>query len=108
MAEAISSSSSVASGAQLTALALVQSQLSSDSNPTADSVSAQAPGQALAAAQSAPAAALAADAPSSKATKPSGPQAEATELPLEKAVESLQAYLKPQESITLQVDKDSG
>ncbi|MGA2080936.1 MAG: flagellar protein FlaG [Holophaga sp.] len=106
MAEAISSSSSVASGAQLAALAVLQSQLTADSTPSASVTSAQASGQTLTAAQAA-APQAAAPAPS-KSSKPAAPASEATQKPLEKAVESLLDYVKPQESITLQVDKQSG
>jgi len=106
MAEAISSSSSVGSSAQLAAMAVVQSKLASDSTLPASVTGAQASGQTLAAAQAAAPQAVA-PAPS-KSSKPAAPEAEATEKPLEKAVESLVDYIKPQESITLQVDKESG
>jgi uncharacterized FlaG/YvyC family protein len=105
MAEAISSSSSVASGAQVAALAVVQSQLAQDRTP-ADGTAAAAMGQALAAGDPTPQAA--APAPGKGASKNASPATQAGPQALDEAVKSLLDYIKPQESVTLQVDKGSG
>jgi uncharacterized FlaG/YvyC family protein len=105
MAEAISSSSSVASVAQVAALAAVQSQIVQDRN-SADGTSAESAGQAVAAAVSAPQ--TASSTPERSASKNVRPAAQAGSQTLDQAVKSLLDYIKPQESVTLQVDKGSG
>jgi flagellar protein FlaG len=102
MAEAISSSSSVASGAQLAVLAMVQAQQTSDASPPGRSAAAQ--GQA----QAASTAALGNQASSASAGRTRKAAGQGSAKDLDEAVKSLQDYIKPQEVITLQVDKESG
>jgi len=106
MAEAISSSSNVASGTQLTALVVALNQQSVD-RPSPSGGSAQAAGQVLAA--GARAGQAAAPVPKDGDAKLAAqPNEQASIKVLDGAVKSLQDYIKPQENIILQVDKASG
>ncbi len=105
MAEAISSSSSVASVAQVAALAVVQSQMVQD-RTSADGAPAESTGQAVAAAVSAPQ--PGSSSPVKGTSKDAGPAAQAGSQSLDQAVKSLLDYIKPQQDVTLQVDKASG
>ena len=94
MADAISSTSGVVSGVQLAAQA-VQVQLASDRTAPGSATAAKA-----AAKTSTPQPSPAGSSRNSRLAK--------SAQSLDKAVKSLQDYIKPQEEISLQVDKESG
>lgn len=98
MPDAISSSSSVASGAQLAAQ-VIQAQQTPDRTASAPATVAKTSAKS--------AASQAAQEGSAKEARPAK-SAQVSAQSLDKAVKSLQDYIKPQEVISLQVDKSSG
>lgn len=103
MAEPLSISS-VAANSQMTALAAVQSQLSSESNRATAAAApvAERPSAPPAASANSPAAAKPANsAPPKAASKPTADE-------LQAATKKLQEYFQPDQKVSLNVDHDSG